>query len=333
MPNGNYVDGSFWFYGPNKGAAIFFFIAYAVSTIIHFWQCYRHKYFKITALFFACGCLFSIGYGLRVYGAFGHYSDLVPYILSVCLIAVSPPLLELANYHILGRVLAYVPYLSPVNPDRVLATFGFISLIVELLNGLGASFVSNPEGQNIKTGAVLMKASLSLQLLVIVSFLSLGAYFHYQCAKSGLAGVRNIKHPLTALYISSGLVMARTIYRTIEYFGSEGVDWHQLDDFANISPIIRYESYFLIFEATLMLTNMWMWNILHPHRYLPADATMYLARDGRTEVKGTGWQDKRHFLISLMDPLDVAGMIRGRKRQVDEIQQTEGVSNRGYEMV
>ena len=32
------LDFSFWFYIPNKGASIFFAIAFLVSTVLHYWQ-------------------------------------------------------------------------------------------------------------------------------------------------------------------------------------------------------------------------------------------------------------------------------------------------------
>lgn len=33
------VSGSYFFYAPNKGAAGFFTIAFAATTIFHLWQC------------------------------------------------------------------------------------------------------------------------------------------------------------------------------------------------------------------------------------------------------------------------------------------------------
>lgn len=38
MSDGQYVEGSIWFYAPNKGAAIFFSIAFFVTGAVHFWQ-------------------------------------------------------------------------------------------------------------------------------------------------------------------------------------------------------------------------------------------------------------------------------------------------------
>lgn len=77
--------------------------------------------------------------------------------------AINRPLLELANYHILGRSL-YL--LLPIHSGRNLTTFGALSAAVEVLNGLGgrlgreskvlggvlrASFRGPPESQELST--------------------------------------------------------------------------------------------------------------------------------------------------------------------------------------
>ncbi|KAL2751916.1 hypothetical protein ACRALDRAFT_2045148 [Sodiomyces alcalophilus JCM 7366] len=328
MGNGEYVPGSYWFYAPNKGAAIFFLIAYAASTVIHLWQCYRYKYFKVTGLFVFCGLLFVAGFSLRVYASFGNYDNLDTFIASICLVYASPPLLELANYHILGRVLYYVPYLSPIHPGRVLSTFGLLSMIIECLNGWGASYSANMglSGSSIATGHALMRASLALQLVVITCFLVLAGLFHRRCAKAGLGRAQGILQPMATLYASVGLILVRTVYRAVEHFGLEGINWTGLDPSA-ISPVIRYEWFFYVFEATLMLVNVWMWNVRHPRRYLPSDLKVYLARDGVTEVTGPGWQDPRPFLITVVDPLDIVGLFRGSDKTRAKFWENDGSGN------
>lgn len=47
-------------------------------------------------------------------------------------------------------------------------------------------------------------------------------------------------------------------------------------------------------------------------RFLPRDNKVYLAEDGRTEIQGPGYQDKRNFIVTIFDPFDLAGMFRGR---------------------
>ena len=47
-------------------------------------------------------------------------------------------------------------------------------------------------------------------------------------------------------------------------------------------------------------------------RFLPRDNKIYLAEDGVTEVLGPGYEDKRGFLATLVDPFDLVGMAKGR---------------------
>ena len=60
-----------------------------------------------------------------------------------------------------------------------------------------------------------------------------------------------------------------------------------------------------------MLLNTYLMNVYPPAEYLPADHKIYLATDGKTELEGPGAVDKRHFLLTLFDPFDVVGLVKG----------------------
>ena len=226
------------------------------------------------------------------------------------------PFYELANYIILGRILYYVPYHSPLHPGRVLTTFGAISGIVEALNGNGASYSSNstlPESKQ-KMGRDLLKAALVIQVGVIASFVTLAVYFQRRCQKHNIFP-QNLKSIFITLYCSSALIMVRTIYRTVEYFSIAQI--HVTPGFnpLSISPIVRYEWFFWVFEALLMLTNSVMLNFRHPASFLPNSNKIYLARDGVTEIEGPGFEDPRNFIVTILDPFDLIGLIKGRDKQ------------------
>ena len=226
------------------------------------------------------------------------------------------PFCELANYIILGRILYYVPYHSPIHPGRVLTTFGAISGIVEALNGNGASYSSNadlPESKQ-QMGRNLLKAALVIQLGIITSFVMLAVYFHRRCYKANLLP-DNLKAILYTLYASSALIMVRTIYRTVEYFSVAAIRFRPGLDPMSISPIIRYEWFFWVFEALIMITNSVLLNFRHPARFLPSSNKVFLAEDGVTEVMGPGYADKRNFLFTIFDPFDLIGLIRGRDKK------------------
>ena len=155
----------------------------------------------------------------------------------------------------------------------------------------------------------MMRASLALQLILNVAFASLAGYFHYRCARAGIGGARGVKQPLITLYVSVALILARTVYRVVEHIAMENID---RDNPVDLDPVVRDEWYFLVFEASLMVLDMLLWNARHPRRYLPADPRVYLSRDGRTELEGPGVEDLRGRAAKIFDPFDVMGMCRGR---------------------
>jgi hypothetical protein len=226
----------------------------------------------------------------------------------------SSPIYELANYFILSRILYYVPYHSPIHPGRVLTTFGFISTIIEALNGNGAAYVANtslPQKKQ-EIGHSLLKSALILQLVVLSLFVVLAITFHRRCLKAGLVP-NNLVQPLRTLYISSTLIGIRTTFRTVEYFTASSLNFHGEIDPNSLSPLLRYEWFFWVFEGSLMMINTFLLNFSHPMRYLPRNNKVYLALDGVTEVEGPGYDDKRHWLVTVVDPFDLASALRGKK--------------------
>jgi hypothetical protein len=87
--DGHLVPGSVFFYAPNKGAAIFGTIAFAVSTGIHVWQCLKLQSLAITALIPFASLVYTAGFALRSYGAW-NYGDLNVYLASTILVYVAP---------------------------------------------------------------------------------------------------------------------------------------------------------------------------------------------------------------------------------------------------
>jgi len=225
------------------------------------------------------------------------------------------PLFELSNYYVLGRILYYVPYLSPLHPGRVLTTFAFISFIVEALNGNGAAFSANtglPQSQQ-TLGRNFIKASLALQLVVIAAFLGLAGVFHRRCRRRGIDSP-HLYQALHTLYTSEALLSVRTIYRVVEYWSVAELHFGPDLDPMSISPLVRYEWFFYVFEASIMLVNQVLLNVRHPRRFLPKSTKTYLGTDGVTEITGPGYDDKRPFWVTLFDPFDVVGIIKGNKR-------------------
>lgn len=214
-------------------------------------------------------------------------------------------------------MLFYVPYHSPIHPGRVWTTFAMLAAVVESLSGVGASYSANvslPASMQ-DTGKALMKAALILQLVIVNTFVLLAVTFHRRCLRAGIHS-RSVDGPMLTLYISTALIEARTIYRTVEYFGLAGVRFHAGMDRDEWPPEYRYEWFFYVFEAMLMLANALLWNFRHSRRYLPADTKVVLSPDdGVTEIEGPGYKDSRSFMVTLLDPFDFYGLATGRDKK------------------
>ncbi|KAH8883597.1 RTA1 domain protein [Thozetella sp. PMI_491] len=327
MEDGVPVPGSLFIYAPNKIAPVIFALLFTVSGAVHLWQCQHYRCFKLTWLFPLCCMLFAVGFAIREFGAF-NYTSLAGYITSTMFIYFSPPLLELANYHILGRVLYYVPYNSPIHPGRVLSTLGFLSTLVEVFNAIGISYATNPAlpEKYITIGNIFMKTSLVLQIIVIALFYVLAAVFQYRCSRSGV-NTSKVQNSLATLYLSSFIILIRTVYRTVEFFGGENLkDIHNLSE---VSPLLRYEWFFWVFEASVMFINVVLWNLRHPRRYLPKDYRVYLAKDGVTELQGPGWETKntgwKGFVITLVDPFGFLDSALQKRDGKQPFWETDGI--------
>ncbi|KAF7178047.1 hypothetical protein CNMCM7691_006705 [Aspergillus felis] len=240
---------------------------------------------------------------MRVYGVHGLYmydsdtsQNLLLYILSQVFIYICPPLLELANYHVLGRMFYYVPNLAPLPPGKVLAIFGALMGVVEALNALGVAFNADPTGSQQGLGKALILVALALQLCVVLAFVSIAGSFQWRCAKANICR-RSLPALLVALDISMALILVRCIYRLVEHAGNTSVDLSDPEGLRTLSPLLRYEWFFYVFEASLMLVNSFLWNVFNPGRYLPRHHTVYLAADGTTEIEEEEVRNDQHVLV------------------------------------
>lgn len=236
------------------------------------------------------------------------------------------PVYETANYFILGRMLYYIPYHSPIHPGRVFTTFIALAAVIESLTANGAAKVASANSsisqQNI--GKALLKAALIMQIALMVGFVALAGRFHYNCLRGGVLHPK-IKRTLYVLYTSCTLITIRTIYRTIEYFMAASLNAYT--DIHQISPVLKHEWFFWVFETTLMYSNTTLLNILHPMQMLPRSNKVFLAKDGVTEIEGPGYDDPRPRLMTFIDPFDLHGLIvkRGKKDKYWELNEVQPV--------
>lgn len=83
------VDGSLWFYAPNKGAPVVFAFLFAVSMFWHVYQCIHYRCWKVTGILPWSALLFVVGYVFREIGAF-NFDNIEVFIVSLVFIYAAP---------------------------------------------------------------------------------------------------------------------------------------------------------------------------------------------------------------------------------------------------
>jgi RTA1 like protein len=292
---------SYYPYTPLKSISIAFAVIFFISGVLHVYQNnIKYRSWKIGFLLPWSAALFVAGFILREYNVRGHLDNLNIFIASAVLLFAAPPVYSGADYFILGRALYYLPYLSPLHPGRVWSTFIGLDVIIEAIASNGAALFANqsitPKRRQI--GIDLVKASLIMQVILFVAFASVVAFFHIRARRAGVVNHR-LKVIIYTMYASCTLIVTRNLFRTVTIF----------------LPYYSYtnstEWLIWVWEMVPMVMNTVMLNIWPPAKYLPSDNKVYLARDGKTELQGPGWQDKRHFLWTVFDPFDIGGLIAG----------------------
>lgn len=300
------MEDSYFGYAPTKGVPATFAALFLVSGILHLYQnIFRRKTPTIGFLLPWSAAIFTAGFIVREVTAYNHqYNKLNLFIATSVLIFAAPPVYQGADYFIMGRALYYIPYLSPIHPGRVITTFLALDTLIEVLTGNGASYAfnsSNGPSQR-RVGINIIKATLIMQIALFFCFISLVVIFHVRCLRSKVF-VPNIRTIVYLIYTSCTLILIRNIFRTIAFF-------LPFDSYINLS-----EPLFYVLEILPMFANTFMLNVFPPARYLPQDQKVYLAKDGKTEIKGPGWVDKRPFWMTLIDPFDIRGLIRGTDKK------------------
>ena len=153
-----------------------------------------------------------------------------------------------------------------MHPTRMLVTFASLTAVAELATVAGIAYLTTrglPD-KSLGIGDSLTKASLVLQLFSISLFFPLAGIFH-RCCRTGGIKAPSVIRPLVTSYASMVLLLGRTIYRMVEHFGSPLLS----EELESLSPAVRYEWYFYVFDASLVLVAVAAWNFVHPGRLLP----------------------------------------------------------------
>ncbi|KAI9672079.1 MAG: hypothetical protein M1831_001892 [Alyxoria varia] len=312
-------DWSLYGFDPVKALPIVFGALVLVSALGHAYQTFiKYKWYKFGYFMLWGSTVWIGGFVMRAI-SYWDVQNVDAYISQLVLILAGPPIYAAAEYFVLGQLLHYLPYHSPLHPGRVVSTFLMIGAAVEGLSAAGAASSSSKKQKSIENGTKLIEASLILQAIVEILFSSMVAQFHYRCKKAGTLP-RKVHVLCLMLYATSMLITVRCIFRVAETF--EGASCETF----NCGTIAQHEWLFWVFEVAVMVLYIYMLNILHPGQFLPREARrktnrncerIYLDPDGKTERMGPGWVDNRSFWVTVWDPFDFAQYFNGQAAKED----------------
>ncbi|KAM3424201.1 hypothetical protein BST61_g11258 [Cercospora zeina] len=307
-------DWSLYPYNPNKPAPIVFAVLLTALGGYQIYQSFfRYKWKKFGAVMIWATSVWIAGFVCRSISV-RQVRNIGLFIAQYVLVLMGPPLYSAAEYFILGRLLAYLPYYTPIHPGRVFSTFIFLSATVESLTGSGAgnsAGTGRTESQR-KIGLNLLKSALKLQCFVETLFISIVAMLEYRARKGGNFP-KNVRNICYLLYITSGMILVRCIVRAIEGFEAASCDPEREDPYCG--PVSRNEWFLWVFEIANITLFVILLAILHPGKYLPRSSKIFLDPvDGKTERLGPGFTkaDKRPFLLTIIDPFNFYGIMSGK---------------------
>ncbi|KAJ5492816.1 protein RTM1 [Penicillium diatomitis] len=139
---------------------------------------------------------------------------------------------------------------------KVEGNWGYIRSprLIESLSSGGIQ--SNGSLEGVKTGEHIIVAGLVIQILFFAFFIVTATHFDRTLMKYPIPRARSPSIPwrrhLNILYLTSGLIMIRSMFRLIEYAQGNG------------GYILHHELCLYIFDSLLMFLTMIIFNVVHP---------------------------------------------------------------------
>lgn len=262
-----------WKYVPSTGAAATFLVLYLIASLLHTWKMYQKRmWFCLPFVIGGYRKLHSkishlcnstdrvspvevIGYGGRI-AANNATDQLGPYIIQSVFLLVPPSLFAASIYMTLGRIIRGLGpeamRMSIVRVDWLTKTFVIGDAFSFLVQSSGAGYMA--AGSSSKTGEIIVIFGLVIQIVFFGLFVTAAVVFHMRFNnKLGMSAAFDWKSIMKMLYITSVLILVRSIFRIIEYAG--GSSGYLL---ANEWPLY-------VFDSVLMLAVMVVFYFRYPN--------------------------------------------------------------------
>jgi hypothetical protein len=235
-------------YEPSLPAAIVTTIVFAILTAVHFWRLRRVGAVYFTP-FLIGGIFQTIGYCGRIWSHFDKES-ISGFVMQAILILVAPALFAASIYMILGRLIRALgaEHLSLIPIKWVTKIFVTGDVFAFGLQAGGGGIQSAGTLEMYDMGEKIIIAGLFVQIAVFGFFVVTALLFHSRMTKHSHAGTSRgpiaWRRHLYVLYVTSALILIRSIFRVVEYLqGNDGY-------------LISHEVFIYAMDALLMAMVM-----------------------------------------------------------------------------
>ncbi|MCJ1404918.1 hypothetical protein MMC11_008144 [Xylographa trunciseda] len=278
-------------YTPSVPAAATFIALFSLTTALHTYQLARTRTWILLPLVLGGYCEI-IGYiGRILCSAQAPNFTIGSYLLSSLLALLAPALFAATIYMSLGRLIraTSAAALSPIPPQRLTALFVAGDVLGLAVQGAGAGVMTAGSLADFHAGEKVVVAGLAVLVGSFALFVGVAAVFDVRMRRAARSSSSSSsssnnnnsssggecgldwRADLRALYLGSGLVFVRSVFRLVEY--AQG----------NAGWLMEREWTFYVFDAVLMVAVMVLFNGLHPSR------VEALVSGGRYVEKG-GWR-------------------------------------------
>ncbi|KAI1207476.1 RTA1 like protein [Annulohypoxylon truncatum] len=256
----------FYRYKPSMVAAIVFISLFGLSSLVHMGMLVRKRTWYFIP--FVIGCLFeTVGYVGRALSS-PEYPNFTknPYIIQSVLLLLGPTLCAASIYMVLGRLVRHLEAdsYSLIKPKWLTKFFVLGDVISFFAQGGGGGLLTQAKTlDDVRRGENIIVAGLGIQILFFGFFIIVTLVFHRRISGKPTRNALTLTTPwrklLIVLYVSSSLIMVRSIYRVTEYImGSDG-------------ELQSKEIYLYLLDAVPMFIVVFSYNVFHPSRVVSRD--------------------------------------------------------------
>ncbi|KAJ5099241.1 hypothetical protein N7532_006242 [Penicillium argentinense] len=268
MASNDNADFKLYRYTPSLVAAIIFLVLFVFLTFYHLYQVVRTRCWYFT-VFVVGGTFQIIGYICRAL-AHDDKESIPIYSVGTIMILLAPPLYAASIYMTLGRLIMHLDAegLSMVPVKWLTAIFVTGDVIAFVMQAAGGGIMASGTISAMTTGEHITIGGLAVQLVFFSIFIATSAIFHGRIRNNPTENavtpspLSTVLHTntwetiMTGLYVSSILILIRSIFRLIEY--AQGNDGY----------LISHEVFMYVFDSMLMFFTMVVMSIFHPSKVL-----------------------------------------------------------------